>query len=138
MTRQLLSVALSLAVVSQGIARADEAATAAIMVVRDRAALAAHIDSLEAGDRIVVATDDGVIAGEFVEKDDGAMLIDRPLIEGGAERMTIPLKEIQGIRYQTPAVTTRADKIGKTIVIVALLGAGVWLWTTLVRGLGGP
>ena len=121
MTKQLLSVALSLAVVSQGIARADEAAPAAVTLVRDRAALAVHIDALEAGDRIVVATDEGVVSGELVDKDAEEMVIDQPLIQGGAERVVVARREIQGVRYQQSSSPHQVRAGVTTLVVVAVV-----------------
>ena len=124
MTKQLLSVALSLAVVSQGIARADEATPAAVTVVRDRSALAAHIDALEVGDRVVIATDEGVVSGELVDKDAEEMLIDQPLVQGGAERVVVARREIQGVRYQSqrpPQVHPGARAWVITAVVVGAL-----------------
>jgi hypothetical protein len=133
MLKKLLSVMLAAAVVSQGIARADEPGPpAGVSIVKDRATLMAHIDGLAEGDRIVLATDDGVLAGEFVEKDADDLLMDRPLLEGGAERITIPLNEIRGVQYQTTSAQRR-DAVGKAVIVVVLVGVGVWLWRALLR-----
>ena len=125
MVKQLLSVTLALAVASQGTARADEPALAgAVIMVSDRTALAAHIDALTVGDRVVVATDDGVVAGELVDKDSDDVVIDRPLLQGGAERIAIPMKEIQGVRYQStspPQVHPTAKAWVITAVVVGAL-----------------
>jgi hypothetical protein len=120
MLKQLLSVALGLGVASQGIARADESMPAGVALVRDRAALAAHIDALEAGDRVVVATDEGVVSGELVERDADDVVIDRPLIEGGAERIVVARREIQGVRYQS-ATPPQIHPSAKAWVIAAVV-----------------
>ena len=92
MLKKLLSVMLAAAVVSQGIARADEPGPpTGVSIVKDRATLMAHIDGLAEGDRIVIATEDGVAAGEFVEKDADDLVMDRPLLEGGAENLYLAL-----------------------------------------------
>ena len=122
MVKQLLSVSLAVAVMSQGIGRADEPARAdEVVTVPNHAALLAHIDGLAAGDRIVVATDEGVVGGELVDRDANDLLIDRPLIEGGAERIAIPLKEIQGVRYQSSSPPqTRFTRTGFLITAVVI------------------
>ena len=123
MPKQLLSVALSLAVVSQGIARADEQARA-VTLVSDRSALAAHVDALEIGDHIVVATDEGIVSGELVDKDAEEMVIDQPLIQGGAERVVVARHEIQGVRYQSarpPQVHPSAKAWVITAVVIGAL-----------------
>ena len=134
--KRLLSVAVVLAVVSQGIARADEPAPPGVTVGRDRAALAAHIDALEEGDRVAVATDEGIVSGEFVDKDADDIVIDQPLIQGGAERIAIPLKEIRGVRYQSanPPQVRPSNKawIITAVVVGALFVLAKW------SGLGGP
>lgn len=133
MLKQLLSAVVAVAVVSQGIAMADEPVPSAqVVVARDRVALIAHLDAMAAGDRVVVATAEGVIAGELVDHDAGDVLIDRPLVEGGAERIAIPVSEIQGIQYQTTGASQR-EKAGKAIVVVALVGVAVWLLHALTR-----
>jgi hypothetical protein len=134
MTKQLLSVALSLAVVSQGIARADEATPAAVTLVRDRAALAAHIDALEPGDRVVVATDDGVVSGELVDKDADEMVIDQPLIQGGAERVVVARREIQGVRYQQSSPHQVRAGVITLVVVAAAIGAIALVLRRLVPG----
>jgi len=99
MVKKLLSVALVLAFVRQGIARADEAdARGDIITAPTRASLLAHLDGMTAGDKVAIATAEGVVVGEFVDKDDDDVVIDRPLIQGGAERIAIPLGEIQGVK----------------------------------------
>ena len=134
MTKQLLSVALSLAVVSQGIARADEAAPAAVTLVRDRAALAVHIDALEAGDRIVVATDEGVVSGELVDKDADEMVIDQPLIQGGAERVVVARREIQGVRYQQSSPHQVRAGVTTLVVVAVVIGVMALVLRRLVPG----
>jgi hypothetical protein len=102
MLKKLLSVMLAAMVVSQGIARADEPARSIdVKTEPNQAALLAHLDGMTPGDRLAVATGDGVVAGELVDKDADDVVIDRPLIAGGVERVAIPLKEIQGVRYQS-------------------------------------
>jgi hypothetical protein len=136
MRNKLVTVAVALAVVSQGIAHADEPAPPGVTVVRDRAALAAHIDALEEGDRVAVATDDGIVAGEFVDKDADDVVIDQPLIHGGAERVTIPRREIQGVQYQqrSKGRLTVQDRI----LIAVVVAAGAFLVWARLAGLGGP
>ena len=68
MVKQGLVIAVALAVVIQGIAHADEPAAPQVSVVPDRTALAAHIDALEEGDHVAVATDEGLVSGEVVDK----------------------------------------------------------------------
>ena len=103
MVKKLLSALLAVAVVSQGMARADDdpVKSGEIRTEPNQAALLAHLDGMMPGDRVAVATADGIVAGELVDKDADDVVIDRPLIEGGAERMAIPLKEIRGVRYQS-------------------------------------
>jgi hypothetical protein len=101
MLKQLLSAVVAVALVTQGIALAGEPVPPGVTIVRDRAALAAHIEALEEGDHVAVATAEGVISGELVDKDADDIVIDQPLIQGGVERIAIPLKEIQGVRYQS-------------------------------------
>ena len=134
MTKQLLSVALSLAVLSQGIARADEAAPAAVTLVRDRAALAVHIDALEAGDRIVVATDEGVVSGELVDKDAEEVVIDQPLIQGGAERVVVARREIQGVRYQQSSPHQVRAGVTTLVVVAVVIGVMALVLRRLVPG----
>jgi hypothetical protein len=134
MTKQLLSVALSLTILSQG-ARADEAAPVGVTVLRDRSALGAHIDALEVGDRVVVATDEGVVSGELVEKDADDLVIDQPLIQGGADRIVIARRGIQGLRYQQSSPhQTRVE--GTTLIVVAVVVGTVYL--VLRHLLSGP
>jgi hypothetical protein len=73
-----------------------------------------------AGDRVAVATADGVVAGELVDKDTDDVVIDQPLIEGGVERIAIPLKEIQAVRYQSPN-PLQAHPSAKAWVITAIV-----------------
>jgi hypothetical protein len=138
MTKQLLSVAVSLAVVSQGTARADEAAPAAVTRVHDRAALAEHIDTLQDGDQVAVATDDGIISGEVVDKDADDLVIDQPLIQGGAERVTIPRHEIQGVAYRPLSVHQGRVNIKALVTVAVVVGIVVGAAAWWARGLGGP
>ena len=63
MLKQMWSVAL--AGLSQGMARADEPAhTGVVTTVPNQAALLAHLDGMSPGDRVALATEDGVVAGE--------------------------------------------------------------------------
>jgi hypothetical protein len=135
MTRQLLSVALCIAVVSQGIAYADEAVPAGITLVRDRSALAAHIDALEEGDRIVVATDDGVVFGNLVDKDTDELVIDQPLLQGGAERIVVARREIQGVRYLS-AQPPQAHVTAKGLLVTAVVVGGLLLLARLLVPVG--
>jgi hypothetical protein len=138
MTKQLLSVALSLAVVSQGVARANEPAPADVTVVHDRAALAVHLDALEPGDRVVVATDEGVVSGELVDKDADEMVIDQPLIEGGAERIVVSRREIQGVRYQPSAAAQTRVPVKALVTVAVVVGILLGIATMVGKGLGGP
>jgi hypothetical protein len=126
MIKKLLVVAVALAVVSQGIAHADEPVPPGVTVVQDRAALALHIDGLEEGDRVAVATEEGVVAGEVVDKDRDDLVIDQPLIQGGAERIVIPLKEIQGVRYQV-SQQSKSTVAGKVLVVAIVVLTAIWL-----------
>ena len=128
MVKRLLSGLLALALVSQGIARADGTGTSTrILTVRDQAALLAHIEAMTPGDRIMIATAEGTIAGEFVDRDANDVVIDRPLVEGGAERLTIPLREIQGVQYQAAPGPSRVETVEKAVIVVALITAAIWL-----------
>jgi hypothetical protein len=133
MVKKLLSVALALAVVSQGAARADEPGTpGAVTTVPTRTALLAHLDGMAAGDTVAIATTEGVVAGELVDKDEDDVVIDRPLIEGGAERIAIPVAEIQGLRYQS--APAQAHVTAKAIVITAVIvGTALLLMRALLR-----
>jgi hypothetical protein len=143
MLKTPMAVALSLALCSQGIVHAeqpDAAAPADMAVERvNRTSLATHIDAMEIGDRVAVVTDDGVVAGELVDKDADDIVIDQPRIEGGNERVAIPRREIQAMRYasQNPPSVQPAPNPStiKTLVI-----AGVIVGTLLLlRGLfAGP
>jgi hypothetical protein len=138
MLKKVLSVMLAAAIVSQGAARADEAAAPHVSVVPDRAALAVHIDALEEGDHVAVATDEGVVSGEVVDKDADDLVIDQPLIQGGAERIAIPRREIQGVRYQ-PSTAHQARVPVKALVTVAVVvGIVIGIAAMVGRGLGGP
>jgi hypothetical protein len=133
MMKQVVSLALAMAIMCQGIARADEPArTGEVIAVPNRAALLAHLDGMAPGDHVAIATADGVIAGELVDKDADDVVIDQPLIEGGAERIAIPLNEIQGVRHQATGVSPRTEKIEKAIIVAGLIGAGIWLLRALM------
>jgi hypothetical protein len=54
-------------------------------------------------------------------------VIDRPLTEGGAERIAIPLKEVQGLRYQPLAGQHSIS--GKAIAIAAVIVGVLFLVT---------
>src|SRR4051812_38409784 len=121
MLKRLLRVMLAATVVSQGVAQADEVAARDVSVVRDRAALAAHIDGLAEGDRVAIATDEGIVSGEVVDKDADDVIVDQPLAQGGVERVVIPRYAIQGVQYhQTPkGHLTVQDRIAIVAVVVA-------------------
>ena len=136
MKKKLLRVMLAATVVSQGIARADEPAPPGVSVVRDRAAVAARIDGLAEGDRVAIATDEGIVSGEVVDKDADDVIVDQPLVPGGVERVAIPRHEIRGVQYQqTPrGHLTVQDRIviGTVVVVGAFLIWAKW------AGVGGP
>ena len=125
MVRKLMTVAVVLAVVSQGIARADEPGRPAVAVVRDRAALAAHIDAMEEGDHIAIATAEGVVLGELVDKDADDVVIDQPLIQGGAERVVVSRRDIQGVRYQQSTAHQTRVPMKALVTIAVVVGAVV-------------
>ena len=130
--KRIVALVLALAVVSQGTARATEPATASeVRTEPNQAALLAHLDGMTPGDRVAVAVADGIVAGEFVDKDADDVVIDRPLLEGGVERITIPLKEIQGVRYQA-TTSSRVETIEKAAIVVALVGVAIWLGRALL------
>jgi hypothetical protein len=137
--RNVLSVLLVVGFVNQGIARAQEVSRGErvedVAIVPDAAALARSIERLSAGDRIVVATEEGAVDGEFVEQSDGDLVVDRLLLEGGAERLAIPLAEVQGVRFAPPPGGQRANARTATMVVaVASAVAAVlllrWLFFT--------
>jgi hypothetical protein len=132
MLKQLLSAVVAVAVVSQGIAMADEPAPPGVTMVRDRAALAAHIEALEEGDHVAVATAEGVVSGELVDKDTDDVVIDQPLIQGGAERVTIPRREIQAIRYQQSSAHQTRVPVKALVTIAVIVGAAL----VFLRALG--
>jgi hypothetical protein len=136
MLKKVLSVMLAATIVSQGAARADEAAAREVSVVRDRAALAAHIDGLAEGDLVAIATDEGIVSGEVVDKDADDVIVDQPLVQGGVERVVIPRHGIQGVQYQqTPkGHLTVQDRI----LIVAVVVVGAFFVWAKGAGLGGP
>ena len=118
MTKQLLSVALALAVVSQGIVRSDEPGRSVeATTVRDRTVLLAPIEGLSAGDRIA-ATDRGSVAREPVDKDAENVLIDQPLVSGGAERIAIPRRQTQRLRYRPGIVPHATPMPWRTVAIL--------------------
>ena len=125
MVKQLVTLAVALAVVSQGIAHADEPATPGVTVVRDRAALAAHIDALEEGDRVAVATAEGVVSGELVDMDADDLVIDQPLIQGGAERIVVSRREVQGVRYQQTAPSQARVPVKALVTVAVIAGAAI-------------
>jgi hypothetical protein len=127
MVKKLLAMAVVLAMVGQGIARADEPATPAVSVVHDRAALPVHIDAFEEGDRVAVATDEGIVSGEVVGKDDDDLVIDQPLIQGGAERLTIPRRQIQAVRYQQSTAPQTHIGVRGLVIVGVVVGALVVL-----------
>ena len=124
MIKRISSLALALAVVSQGIARADEPAKAGeVRTEPNQAALLAHLDGMATGDRVAVATAEGVVAGELLDKDADDVIIDRPLIEGGAERIAIPLKEIRGVRYQSASPPQTRPSARAWVISAVVVGA---------------
>ena len=126
MFKRLLSVVIAATVMTQGFAAAAEsAADRDVVTVPDRAALAAHIDALEAGDRVAVATEEGVIAGELIDKDADDIVIDQPLVQGGAERIAIPRADVRGLRYQSRP--SQAHATVKGLVITAIVIGFVYL-----------
>ena len=122
MIKKLFTMAVVLAVIGQGIARADDPGARGVTMVQDRAALAVHIDALEQGDRVAVATDDGVVSGEIVDRDADDLVIDQPLIQGGAERIIIPRREIQGVRYQQTAAHQPRISVNALVTIAVVVG----------------
>jgi len=138
MLKQILSAMLALTVVSQGIVYAQEPARSGdVMTVPDHAALLEHIEELTVGEEVAVATDEGVVAGELVDKDGDDLVIDRPLVEGGAERIAIPLREVQGLGYRQPP--SHKPQTRKTVIVaVVVLGILVGALVILGRGLAGP
>jgi len=121
--KKLLTVAVAMAIVSQGVARAEEPAPRGVSVVRDSAALAAHIDGLEEGDHVAVATAEGIISGELVDKDADDVVIDQPLIQGGAERVVVPRREIQAVRYQQSSAHQTRVPVKALVTIAVIVGA---------------
>jgi hypothetical protein len=78
--------------------------------------------------RVVVATGEGVVAGEVVDNDAEEIVIDQPLLEGGAERVVVHRSEIQGVKYQqAPAPQSRIPV--KALVTVAVIVGAVILFT---------
>ena len=138
MLKQLSIVTLVFAVVSQGIAHADEPARAGdVLTVPDHAALLEHIEAMTVGESVAVATAEGVVSGELVDKDGDDIVIDRPLIEGGAERIAIPLREIQGLGYRQPP--SHKPQTRKTVIVaVVVLGILAGTLVILGRALAGP
>jgi hypothetical protein len=137
--RKVLSVLLVAGFVNQGIVRAHEVPRDAraedVAIVPDAAALARSIERLSAGDRIVVVTAEGAVDGEYVEQSGGDLIVDRLLLEGGAERMAIPLGEVQGVRFAPPpAGQPASSRTAVTVIAVAGAVAAVlllrWLFFT--------
>jgi hypothetical protein len=56
-------------------------------------------------------------------------VIDQPLVQGGAERITIPRREIQSIHYQTGRAQRR-ERVGKIVEIAALVGVALCFLVT--------
>ena len=138
MLKQLSIVTLVFAVVSQGMVHADEPARAGdVITVPDHAALMEHIEDLTVGEPVAVATAEEVVAGELVDKDGDDIVIDRPLVEGGAERIAIPLREIQGLGYRQPPFQKPPTSKGAIVAVVVL---GILLGTLVIlgRALAGP
>ena len=128
MLYRFLSVMLAAAMVSQGVARADQPTKAgAVRTEPNQAALLAHLDGMTLGDRVAVATADGIVAGELVDKDADDVVIDRPLLEGGAERVAIPLKEIQGVRYQSQNPSQVRPSAKAWVITAVVVGALILL-----------
>ena len=132
--RTLLSACLALGWLNQGIARAEEASdrpAGNVTVVPDSAALARSLARMAPGDRILVATDEGAIVAEFVEERDGDLIVDRALIEGGFDRLAIPMSEVRGVSLSAPHAPPRT---GKVIAIAAGTVAAVLLSRLLLSG----
>jgi hypothetical protein len=124
MLKKLLSVMLAATVVSQGVARADESTKeGAVRTEPNQAALLAHLDGMTPGDRVAVATADGIVAGELVDKDADDVVIDRPRLEGGVERVAIPLKEVQGVRYQSQNPSQVRPSAKAWVITAVVVGA---------------
>ena len=133
MVRKLLCAILALTFVGPGIVRADEPPRDdRVTPVADRAALLEHVESLSEGDAVLVVTDEGGVVGDVVEKTADELILDRPLVEGGAERVVVPLKEIQGLQVGS---ASRHSTKGRIIVIAAIVGAVV---TVLALGMFRP
>jgi hypothetical protein len=94
----------------------------------------AHIDALEVGDRVIVATDDGVVSGELVDKDADEMVIDQPLIQGGAERVVVARREVQGVRYQQSSPHQVRVGVTTLVVVAAAIGVIALMLRRLVPG----
>ncbi len=135
MVKPLLAVTLCLAVFSQGIVHAEEPPSVEVTNV-DRAVLAERLDAAVIGEKIAVATDEGVVAGELVDRDENDIFIDSPLVQGGAERVAVPLKRIQAVGVQPWPQSPPSRK--KTFIILAVAGAALVVLTILAKGLAGP
>ena len=132
MLKQILSAMLAVAVVSQGIAHADEPPrTGDVMTVPNHAALLEHIEALTVGEQVAVATAEGIVAGELVDKDGDDIVLDRPLVEGGDERITIPLNEVQGLRYQPPPGRHPISR-KEVVIVVVIVGVLLLLAKALI------
>lgn len=130
--KQLLSAMVAACLVSQGIARADEPGRSVeTTTVRDRTVLVAPIERLSEADRIA-ATDRGSVAREPVDKDADDVVIDQPLVSGGAERIAIPRRETQSLRYQPGVVPHATPMPWKTAAILAAVTAVGVLVASLV------
>jgi hypothetical protein len=123
--RKMLSVLLVLGCVNHGVVSAQESTAAPglenVTVVPDVAALARSIERMSAHDRIVVVTEEGSLDGEYVEVSGGDLVVDRVLVEGGVERLAIPLSELQGVHFAPPAMQRAGAR--PVIVAVAIVGA---------------
>jgi hypothetical protein len=80
---------------------------------------------LEEGDHLAVATAEGVVAGELVDKDADDVMIDQPLIQGGAERVTIPRRGIQGVRYQQSSAHQAWVPVKALVTLAVIVGAAM-------------
>jgi hypothetical protein len=138
MLKQLLVAALMTALFAQGIVHAEEPPPVEMTTVANNAALVGHIDALTVGEDVVVATDEGIVVGELVDRDADDVIVSRPLIEGGIERIVIPVSRIQGLKYRqaAPGTPSKGNSISTGfIVVVAVIGVVLLL---LARALPGP
>ncbi len=135
MLKQLIVAILTAALFAQGIVYADEPPQPVEVVNVDRVVLLEHLDDTTVGEKVAVATDEGVLAGEIVEKDADDLIIDTPLIQGGAERIVIPVRRIQAIGYTPPPQHSHPNLTAFLLVTTVVLSI---VMVTLLRGLGGP